>query len=177
MKRVVIPDLDNKHDDVQQYYGSLKGSTDLKTNACTADVKLLPSHSKIRSMLHDEVMSSFYGCGSPIPPALETCCVLDLGCGSGVDVFTCSYLVGQSGKVIGVDMTESQLEKARKHVDYHMKKFGINNNVEFHKGLIEDLSMIPSNSVDVVISNCVVNLSPNKPKVFQEVYRVLKVGG
>jgi len=108
---------------------------------------------------------------------LEGCCVLDLGCGSGVDVYTCAYLVGEKGKVIGVDMTEEQLAKGKKHVDYHTKKFGKKINVEFHKGMIEDLSMIPNESVDVVISNCVINLSPLKAKVFQEIHRVLKTGG
>jgi len=93
-------------------------------------------------------------------------------------VYTCSYLVGEKGKVIGVDMTEAQLDKARKHVDYHTNKFGYKHkNIEFHQGLIENLSMIPDNSVDVVISNCVVNLSPSKAAVFKEIYRVLKLGG
>jgi SAM-dependent methyltransferase len=164
---------------VSDYYGSeLHTSKDLKTNACTSDVRLSESQSKARSLLHDDVLSSFYGCGSPIPPALEGCTVVDLGCGSGVDVFVCSYLVGPTGKVIGIDMTDPQLDKARKHVDYHMQKFGYTeSNVEFRKGFIEDLFMIPSDSVDVVISNCVINLSPNKAKVFQEVHRILKTGG
>eukprot|EP01125_Pyxidicula_operculata_P008424 TRINITY_DN2825_c0_g1_i2.p1 TRINITY_DN2825_c0_g1~~TRINITY_DN2825_c0_g1_i2.p1 ORF type:complete len:222 (-),score=44.72 TRINITY_DN2825_c0_g1_i2:75-740(-) len=171
---------ENTRESVAEYYGKeLSGSKDLKTNACTlGSMDLTPTIKKIRSQIHDEVMSSFYGCGSPIPPAIEGCTVVDLGCGSGVDVYTCSAIVGAKGKVIGVDMTDEQLQKAKAHIDYHTKAFGLNEtNVEFVKGFIEDLSFIPDNSVDVVISNCVVNLSPNKPKVLSEIYRILKEGG
>eukprot|EP01124_Arcella_intermedia_P027684 TRINITY_DN5469_c0_g1_i4.p1 TRINITY_DN5469_c0_g1~~TRINITY_DN5469_c0_g1_i4.p1 ORF type:complete len:366 (+),score=77.86 TRINITY_DN5469_c0_g1_i4:149-1099(+) len=137
---------------------------------------------KIRSLLHDDTLASFYGCGSPIPPALNGAVVLDLGCGSGVDVFVCSALVGDGGKVIGVDMTEEQLAKANKHVQYHFEKFKEAGyisklNVEFKKAFIEDLSFIPDNSVDVIISNCVINLSSDKSKVFKECHRILKKGG
>jgi len=95
-----------------------------------------------------------------------------------VDSFTCSYLVGEKGKVIGVDMTEEQLEKAKNYVEYHTKKFGYQKpNIEFRTGFIEDLSFINDGSVDVIISNCVINLCANKEKVFQEIHRVLKEGG
>jgi len=108
--------------------------------------------------------------------------VVDLGCGSGVDVYVCSALVGDGGKVIGVDMTDEQLEKAKKQIKYHEEKFKAagyitKSNVEFRKGYIEDLSHILDNSVDLIISNCVINLSPDKPKVFSECYRILKEGG
>jgi len=175
---------DDIHSSVQNYYGKeLQQSKDLKTSACTvAQLGLTNTHKKIRSLLSDETLTSFYGCGSPIPPALNGATVVDLGCGSGVDVFVCSALVGDFGKVIGIDMTDEQLEKARKQIKFHEEKFReagyiSKSNVEFQKGFIEDLSNIPDNSVDLIISNCVINLSPNKSKVFGECYRILKEGG
>jgi SAM-dependent methyltransferase len=102
--------------------------------------------------------------------------VLDLGCGSGRDCYLLSRLVGPGGRVIGVDMTEQQLAVARRHLDYHAEKFGYAN-VEFRHGYIEDLTGIADASVDLVVSNCVLNLSPDKPRVFAEIFRVLKPGG
>ncbi len=125
-------------------------------------------------------MAHFYGCGSPIPPALEGATMLDLGCGTGRDVYICSKLVGPSGRVIGVDMTEQQLAFARRHEAAQMARFGFTrSNVEFHCGFIEDLGAlgIEDESVDVVVSNCVINLSPFKDQVFKEIARVLKPGG
>ena len=104
-----------------------------------------------------------------------------MGCGSGRDCYLASSFVGDSGKVIGVDMTDEQLEVARKYVDYHTEKFKLSQpNVEFKKGIIENLkdsAGIEDNSIDVVISNCVVNLSADKEAVFKEVWRILKPGG
>jgi ubiquinone/menaquinone biosynthesis C-methylase UbiE len=97
--------------------------------------------------------------------------VLDLGSGAGFDCFLAAAKVGPRGKVIGVDMTPAMIEKARGNA----KKNGVEN-VEFRLGEIENLP-VGDNSVDVVISNCVINLSADKPRVFQEVYRVLKPGG
>lgn len=91
-----------------------------------------------------------------------------------------SKLVGPSGQVIGVDMTDEQLAVARAHVDWHTQRYGYAApNVRFEKGLIEDLSTVgvADGSVDVVVSNCVLNLSPSKPQVLREVFRVLKPGG
>nr|HPO24131.1 methyltransferase domain-containing protein [Arenimonas sp.] len=122
----------------------------------------------------------FYGCGSPIPAALNGCTVLDLGCGTGRDVYLLSRLVGEHGRVIGVDMTAEQLAVARKHRDWHAERYGhAQSNVEFHEGFIEDLATlgIADNSIDVVVSNCVLNLSPEKSRVFKEIFRVLKPGG
>jgi arsenite methyltransferase len=167
------------HGSVQEYYGKvLKSSADLKTGACCA-TDSLPSHVlPILGELHEEVRERFYGCGSPIPPALEGATVLDLGCGSGRDSYLMSKLVGPEGRVIGVDMTEEQLAVARRHVSHHARKFG-HSNVEFVRGYIEDLvaAGVRDASVDVVISNCVLNLSPDKPRVFREIFRVLKPGG
>lgn len=166
---------------VKEYYGRiLKNSVDLKTNACCS-TDALPVHIKsILKQIDDEVISRFYGCGSPLPDALSGCTVLDLGCGSGRDVFIASKLVGAKGSVIGIDMTDEQLEVANRHVKSHMDRFGYDcANVSFRKGYIEDLATagIADNTVDVVISNCVINLSPDKRAVFKEILRVLKPGG
>lgn len=113
------------------------------------------------------------GCGNPVAMASlkEGETVLDLGSGAGVDCFIAAAKVGKAGKVIGVDMTPEMLERARENA---MR--GGSSNVEFRLGEIENLP-IADNFVDVVISNCVINLSPDKPRVFKEAYRVLKPGG
>ncbi len=166
---------------VQNYYGQvLKSSLDLKTSACcTLDAmpKYLRPH---LADLHPEVVSRFYGCGSPLPPALQGQTVLDLGCGSGRDCYLLSRLVGESGRVIGVDMTEEQLAVAKRHCDWHAERYGFTrSNVEFVHGYIEDLASagIAGNSIDVVVSNCVINLAPDKRRVLSEIFRVLKPGG
>lgn len=166
---------------IQDYYGKVLSSTkDLKTDACCS-AELMPSYLKsLVSNIHPEVLERFYGCGSPIPLALEAKTVLDLGSGSGRDCYLLSQLVGENGKVIGVDMTDEQLVVAKRHLEYHREKFQYKNtNVTFKKGLIEDLASlgIEDNSIDVVTSNCVINLSPEKPQVFKEIFRVLKPGG
>lgn len=167
---------------VREYYGEvLQGSDDLKTDACCCTSHTPPKYVlDVMNEIDDEIMAHFYGCGSPIPPALEGATVLDLGCGTGRDVYICSKLVGPSGRVIGVDMTEQQLAFARQHEAAQMTRFGFErSNVEFHCGFIEDLAAlgIADESVDVVISNCVINLSPFKDQVFKEICRVLKPGG
>ena len=113
------------------------------------------------------------GCGNPVAIASLKPgeIVLDLGSGAGFDAFLAVRKVGKEGRVIGVDMTDEMLEKARENA----KKGGLDN-VEFRKGDIEDLP-VENEEVDVVISNCVINLAPNKEKVFRETYRVLKPGG
>lgn len=113
------------------------------------------------------------GCGNPlalaeIRPGMT---VLDLGSGAGFDAFLAWSQVGRTGKVIGVDMTDDMLARARDNA----RKLGAAN-VEFRKGYIEHLP-VDDNSVDLVISNCVINLSPDKPAVFREIYRVLRPGG
>ncbi len=168
-------------DDVRDYYGKVLETTeDLKTSACCP---LEAPPARVQALLknvHDTVQAKFYGCGSPLPLAAEGCTVLDLGCGSGRDAYLLSQIVGEKGRVIGVDMTDEQLSVANQYVGWHMDKFGYSKpNVEFVKGFIEDLSTagIEDNSVDIVISNCVINLSPDKEKVFKEIHRVLKPGG
>ncbi len=166
---------------VQEYYGKiLQGSKDLKTSACCSLESFSPTHRAILAEINSEILERFYGCGSPIPPAIEGCRVLDLGCGTGRDVYLASKLVGPRGQVIGVDMTEEQLTVARRHLDTQMASFGFTTpNVDFHQGYIEDLGAcgIADNSIDLVISNCVLNLSPDKDRVFAEIFRVLKPGG
>lgn len=167
---------------VREYYGkTLQGSDDLKTDACCCTTSTPPKYVlDVMDEIDDEIMAHFYGCGSPIPPALEGATVLDLGCGTGRDVYVCSKLVGPEGRVIGVDMTEGQLDFARRHEEEQMRRFGFDrSNVEFHRGFIEDLKGvgIADGSIDVVISNCVINLSPFKDQVFEEIFRVLKPGG
>lgn len=116
-------------------------------------------------------------CGNPnaLANLLAGETVLDLGAGAGFDVFIASGMVGPTGFVIGVDMTSEMLAKARNHQKFHREKTGLDN-VEFRLGEIEHLP-VADNSVDVVISNCVINLSPNKPQVWREIFRVLKPGG
>ncbi len=113
------------------------------------------------------------GCGNPTALASlkEGEIVLDLGSGAGFDCFLAANRVGETGKVIGVDMTPEMLEKARENAEK-----GNYRNIEFRLGEIESLP-VADNSVDVVISNCVINLAPDKRRVFTEVFRVLKPGG
>ena len=113
------------------------------------------------------------GCGNPVALASlrEGQTVLDLGSGAGFDCFLAAKAVGEKGRVIGVDMTPEMVKKA-----WENAKKGGYRNVEFRLGDIEYLPVI-DNSVDVILSNCVVNLSPEKPKVFAEAFRVLKPGG
>jgi SAM-dependent methyltransferase len=113
------------------------------------------------------------GCGNPIALASlkEGEVVLDLGSGAGFDCFLAANQVGKTGKVIGVDMTAEMLDRARENA-----RKGNYDNVEFRLGEIENLP-VGDNQVDVMISNCVINLSPNKKRVFQEAFRALRPGG
>lgn len=113
------------------------------------------------------------GCGNPVALASlkEGEIVLDLGSGAGLDCFLAAAKVGDKGKVIGVDMTPEMIDKARENAKKSKRK-----NVEFRLGEIENLP-VADNSIDVIISNCVINLSTNKRRVFEEAFRVLKPGG
>jgi SAM-dependent methyltransferase len=166
---------------VSEYYGkTLESGSDLKTNACCAAQTPPAPVRRALSNVHDEILERFYGCGFPIPEAVAGCRVLDLGCGTGRDVYVLSQLVGEEGSVVGVDMTEEQLAIAKKHREWHRERFGYDkSNVEFLHGRMEDLGElgIEDNSIDVVVSNCVVNLSEDKEAVLREVHRVLKEGG
>jgi arsenite methyltransferase len=167
---------------VSEYYGTtLQSTADLKTSACCPVDAAPAAHRAILEKVHPEVRDRFYGCGSPLPDALSGAVVLDLGCGTGRDAYLASALVGRDGRVVGVDMTQEQLDVAERYREFHAEALlgGGESNVRFVKGVIEDLSAcgVDDASVDVVISNCVCNLSPNKPAVFAEVARVLRPGG
>jgi len=166
---------------IQQYYGRvLSSSRDLKTSACCPLDDGVGEVGEILRLIEPEILERFYGCGSPIPPGIKGRTVLDLGCGTGRDVFLCSKLVGESGRVVGIDMTAEQLAVGRRHLKAQMLRFGYSTpNVDLREGYMEDLAAagIDDESVDVVISNCVVNLSPDKMRVFSEILRVLRPGG
>jgi len=140
--------------------------------ACTVDYEVFAEdYSKLKGYSKDADLG--LGCGIPTEFALinEGDVVLDLGSGAGNDCFVARELTGVSGKVIGLDMTEIMIEKARINAD----KLGFNN-VEFRLGDIEFMP-IGGESIDVIVSNCVLNLVPDKEKAFKESYRVLKPGG
>jgi len=121
----------------------------------------------------DDAVANSFGCGNPVAFAELKAgdVVLDLGSGAGIDLILAAKIVGPTGKVIGVDMTDAMIERARANI----AAAGLTN-VEVRKGLIEKLP-VESSSVDWVISNCVINLSPEKEKVFAEIARVLRPGG
>lgn len=166
-------------DIVRDYYGTLlQSSADLKTSAC-CDISATPRwlQDALRK-IHPEVLSRYYGCGLVCPSLLEGCRVLDLGCGSGRDVYALAQLVGPTGQVVGVDMTAQQLEVAERHRPFHAQAFGYDN-VRFVAGFIEELDELglEPGSFDVIVSNCVLNLSPDKPAVLNGVWNLLKPGG
>lgn len=167
------------HDLVQRYYGQeLRSSADLKTSAC-CDADAVPGWLRpLLTRVHPEVRSRYYGCGLVCPPLLQHCRVLDLGCGAGRDAYLLSQLVGRGGAVVGVDMTAEQLAVARDHQAFHDEAFGYANTT-FLEGKIEQLQELPLEpaSFDVVVSNCVLNLSIDKPSVLRGVQRLLKPGG
>lgn len=166
---------------VEQYYGTiLKSSKDLKTNACTTSAPPAPHIRALMGKIHDEVSSTYYGCGLVYPPVLSGTNVLDLGSGSGRDCYVLSQLVGESGAVVGVDMTAEQLEIAERHIAYHTEAFGYASpNVTFRKGYLEQLDELglAANSFDVIVSNCVINLAMDKPAVLRHAFNLLKEGG
>lgn len=128
---------------VRDYYGkTLSSSDDLQTNACCDQAP--PGWLKpILASLHDEVISRYYGCGLVAPAQPEGARILDLGCGSGRDVYVLSALAGEQGEVVGVDMTPEQLAVARRHQDFHRDAFGYaRSNATFLEGEIEWLDRL-----------------------------------
>ena len=165
---------------VRQHYGQAAASFQPKASSscCGSNEPVDLTASKLYPIseldtLPEDVTGLSMGCGDPITLAsLKTGqTVLDLGSGGGIDCFMAAKKVGETGHVIGVDMTAEMLEKARAN----QAKLGFKN-VEFRLGEIEHLP-VADNTVDVIISNCVVNLSPDKLQVFREAFRVLKSGG
>ena len=166
---------------VKDYYGKiLRGSGDLKTMACCTPDSMPESVKALLGNIHNDVLAKYYGCGLIVPELLERRRILDLGCGSGRDVYALAQLAGPAGEVVGVDMTPEQLETARAHVGWHMERFRhAKTSVSFFQGYIENLTSLglePA-SFDVIVSNCVVNLSIDKPAVMKGVFDLLKPGG
>jgi len=172
------------HDAVREHYAERIKSATLSAeqskgnasccgsdNCCSTDSNLYPV--ELLATLPEGESAVSYGCGDPITLASlqpgQT--VLDLGSGAGIDCFFAAKKVGETGHVIGIDMTPEMIERATASA----KRLNISN-VEFRQGYIEELP-VDSNTVDVIISNCVINLSPDKSKVFAETFRVLKSGG
>jgi len=165
------------HEGVREHYAELArqnssccGSS-TGSSCCDTQSNLYPAD--LLTTVPDDISNFSLGCGDPISLAElqpgQT--VLDLGSGGGLDCILAAQKVGSAGRVFGVDMTPEMLEKARANV----KRLGLEN-VEFRQGYLESLPL-GDNSIDVVISNCVINLSPDKPQVFREIFRVLKPGG
>jgi SAM-dependent methyltransferase len=116
---------DSTRELVREYYGKdLSSADDLKTTACSCAAPPSDLIAGILTKVHPTVKSKFYGCGSPFPPLLSGQTVLDLGCGTGRDVYVASALVGESGHAIGVDMTDEQLGVANAFQEYHARQFG-----------------------------------------------------
>jgi len=162
-------------EEVRRRYGATaRGeSSSCGEGSCTSTSADRLGYSTEESAIAPEAANLGFGCGNPLAIASlqpgQT--VLDLGSGAGFDCFLAARAVGPSGRVIGVDMTHDMLAKARENA----KKNGFSN-VEFRLGEIEALP-VADETVDVIISNCVINLSPEKARVFREAYRVLKPGG
>ncbi|KAJ1784306.1 hypothetical protein LPJ62_004693 [Coemansia sp. RSA 2167] len=168
------------HNAVKDYYGKVLSSTsDLKTSACSSRSAPHPLVCRIIKTIPSAVNDKFYGCGNPIPLGIEGKDVLDLGSGSGRDCYVAAALVGPQGSVTGVDMTDELLQTARENIDAFGTALGYTPNLKFVTGYIEELKAagISDSSADICISNCVVNLSPNKPLVFTSVFNALRTGG
>jgi len=161
-------------EEVRRRYGaSAPGRSPCADDCCTVTEITDLGYSSEDAAAVPEAANLGLGCGNPLAIASlkEGQVVLDLGSGAGFDCFLAARAVGKTGKVIGVDMTHEMLAKARENA--HKNGF---TNVEFRLGEIEALP-VADNSVDVIISNCVINLSPEKQRVFNEAFRVLKPGG
>jgi len=157
--------------EVRKRYGQLAE----ESSSCCPDYSCCDIGYSIEEIkeLPSDISEFSLGCGNPVALADirkgET--VLDIGAGGGLDIFLASKKVGPEGKVIGLDMTEQMVEKARKNA-----RKGRYNNVEFKLGEAENIP-VKDNSIDLVISNCVINLVPNKENAYREIYRILKRGG
>jgi arsenite methyltransferase len=166
---------DQIHEIVREHYAErIKNNASCcggSSDCCSTESSLYPQ--ELLATLPDGESTISYGCGDPITLASlqpgQT--VLDLGSGAGLDCFFAAKKVGETGHVIGVDMTPEMIQRATSSAQRMDLK-----NVEFRQGYLENLP-VEANTVDVIISNCVINLSPDKTKVFAEAFRVLKPGG
>ncbi len=183
-----IADQEAVHDTVREGYGKI--ARDTSSGCCAPGVSCCGSSPRESDKLAQQLGYSVeeltalpeganmgLSCGNPAALAAlkpgET--VLDLGCGGGFDVFIAGRKLGATGRAIGVDMTPDMLAKARRNTASYRQRTGLDN-VEFRLGEIEHLPMADA-CVDAIISNCVINLSPDKPQVWREIARVLKPGG
>lgn len=167
-------DADGLRDEVREGYAKIAEAGGMGTDAAKVEELSLAMGYEAEDLeAVPEGANLGVGCGNPtaIDSLAPGQTVLDLGSGAGMDAFLAARQVGPEGRVIGVDMTDEMLEKARANA----AKAGIDN-VEFRKGFIEDLP-VDDASIDVILSNCVINLSPEKDKVYREAYRVLRSGG
>lgn len=164
-------DVEKPHRVVQQFYGNA-AETPQAALCCPVSYDPLDT-----AHIPAAVLERFYGCGSPVTMAdlKEGECVVDLGSGGGIDCFIAARRVGATGKVIGVDMTDQMLAVANQNLPLVTKNLGYEN-VEFRKGFLEAMP-VDDRSVDLVTSNCVINLSPDKKAVFAQMWRVLKTHG
>jgi arsenite methyltransferase len=163
---------------LKEYYGRVLKSTE--GSACKTCNKPSDEILDIMKLIPDQVKDKYYGCGIPITKDIkEGDRVLDLGSGSGQDCYIIAKLVGPSGSVIGIDMTDEQIAVANNNIHVYAENLGYKPNMSFRKGFIEDLKQvnIEDGSIDVCISNCVICLSNDKKTVFEEVYRSLRKGG
>lgn len=157
-------------DEVQKYYANRAQNSE---SCCGDSSQTLFYESELLTDLPDDVSGFSLGCGDPITLAVLQLgeVVLDLGSGGGLDCFLAARQVGEDGYVIGLDMTPEMLERATGAA----QRMGFEN-VEFRQGFLEEMP-VEADNVDVIISNCVINLSPDKSKVFAEMFRTLKPGG
>jgi SAM-dependent methyltransferase len=158
------------HEGVKQYYTErIEASASCCGEGCGCDTY----DNTVLDELPDYITNLSFGCGDPVTIASLQAGehVLDLGSGAGMDCFLAAHRVGETGHVIGVDMTGAMLDKA----NANKERLGLNN-VEFREGHIEALP-VDDNTIDIIMSNCVINLSPQKADVFAEAFRVLKTGG
>jgi len=170
----------DQKENAKEYYGEvLSSSDDLKTTACCT-IDMIPK--RVRDTLPyimDEIKDKYYGCGSPMPHVLEGQIMLDLGCGSGRDVYILSKLAGQDGFIHGIDMTANQINVAKKYQEDQTKRFEYKKiNTNFIHDYIETIDEhFEENSLDIVTSNCVINLLEDKRTILKKVYKLLKDGG
>ncbi len=176
----VIKEQFDPASNAKEYYGDiLETSDDLKTTACCT-LDMIPQRIKdTLPYIMDEIKDKYYGCGSPIPLDLENQSILDLGCGSGRDVYILSKLTGQNGFVHGIDMTKNQIDVAIKYQNDQTKRFEYKQpNTAFVHDYIESINEhFKPNSLDIITSNCVINLLQDKQDILKKIFKLLKNGG
>ena len=165
---------------VQQYYGEeLMQSADLKTSACCT-LDAMPAHIRqVMPFVHDEIKMKYYGCGNVVPDHIRGLTILDMGCGTGRDSYVMAYLAGEQGFVHGIDMTKAQIDVAKRYEAEQAERFGFSRpNTSFIHDAMENVGQhVPARSVDLVTSNCVINLVEDKERVLRSIFDVLKDGG